>query len=67
MLDPQAREPDLELRTLILVGEDLQYNYFSICELPTWQVWDSIMLQICPSYHLIVVYSLSLDVKYLFW
>ena len=38
-----------------------------ICGLPTQWVWDLIISQKPPSYHLIVVSSLSLDVEYLFW
>ena len=36
--DPQAGEPDMELRTLIPVGEPLQSNYSPVCGLPTLRV-----------------------------
>ena len=34
---------------------------------PTWQVWDLILLWLCPSYHLTVGSSLSLDMGDLFF
>ena len=34
MSDCQAGEPDVGVRTLILVGDPLQYNYFPVCQLP---------------------------------
>ena len=34
------------------VGELLWYNYFLVCELPTWWVWDLILLQLHSSYRL---------------
>ena len=34
---------------------------------PTWQVWDLILLWLCPSYHLTVGSSLSLDMGHLFF
>ena len=54
MLDRQAGEPDTGVRTLILVGDPQQYNYFPVCGLPTWGVWDLNLLQLHPSYHLTV-------------
>ena len=41
--DPQAREPDMGLRTITPVGEPLRYNYFPVCGLPTRWVWDLIL------------------------
>ena len=35
MLDPQAGEPIIGLRTLTPVGEPLQYNYSPVCGFPT--------------------------------
>ena len=34
MPDPQAREPDVDLRTLTLMGKPLQCNYFSVVHHP---------------------------------
>ena len=65
--DPQAGEPDVGLSTFAPVGELLWYNYFPVCGLPTWQVWDMILSWLHPSYHLTVASSLSLDVGYLFF
>ena len=67
MFENTPGERDLGLRTLTPMGESLQYNYFSICELPTQKVWNLIIWQKCPSYHVIVAASVSLNVKYLFW
>ena len=64
---PRLGEPDVGFRTLTPVGEPLQYNYFPVCMSSTWHVWDLIVSQKCPSYHLVVASSLSLDVEYLFW
>ena len=64
---PQAGEPDVGLRTFTPVGELLWYNYFPVCGLPTWHIWDLILLWLHPSYCLTVASSLSLDVEYLFW
>ena len=36
MSDPQTKEPEIGPSALTLVGEPLQYNYFSVCGLPTW-------------------------------
>ena len=47
---PSDREgwgPDMGLRTLTPGGESLQYN-FTLFVLPSWQVWDLIMLQSAP-------------------
>ena len=63
---PQAGEPDMGLRTLIPVGDPLQYDYFPVCGLPTWQVWNWIRSWQHPSYHLVVASSLSLGVECLF-
>ena len=38
-----------------------------VCESPTQQLWDLILLWLHPSYHLIVASPLSLDVGYIFW
>ena len=59
--DPQAREPDMGLRTITPVGEPLRYNYFPVCGLPTRWVWDLILSWLRPSYYLMAS-SLSLDV-----
>ena len=40
----------------ILVGDPLQYNYFPVCGLPTWQIHYLVILEQCPSYHLVVAY-----------
>ena len=66
MPDPQTVEPDVGLRTLTPVGELLQYNCFPVCGSPTQWVWDLIVSQMHLSYHLIVAFSLSLEVEYLF-
>lgn len=66
MPDLQAGDPDMGLGTLTPAGEPVWYNYFLVCGLPTWQVWDLIMMWKCPSCHLIVPYSWSLNIKYLF-
>lgn len=34
--DPWAREPNVGLRILTLVGEALQYKYSLVCGWPTW-------------------------------
>ena len=64
--DPQDGKSDLGLRTLTTVEEPLWYNCPSVCESPTHQVWDLILLWLCPSYCFIEASSLSLDVRYLF-
>ena len=66
MSDTQVRGPDIGLISLTSLGEPLWYNYFLVCELPTWWVWDLTVWQKHPSYHLVVASSLSLDVEYLF-
>ena len=43
------------------------YKCSPVCESPTQQLWDLILLWLHPSYHLIVASLLSLDVGYLFW
>ena len=65
--DPQAGKPDVGLRTFTPVGGLLWYNCSPVCESPTQQLWDLILLSLCPSYSLIVASPLSLDVGYLFW
>ena len=65
--DPQSGKPDMGLRTFTPVGEFLWYNCFPVCGLATRRVWDLILLQLCPSYHLVMASPLSLDVGYLVW
>ena len=48
MLDRQAGEPDTGVRTLILVGDPQQYNYFPFCGLPTWQIHYLVISEQCP-------------------
>ena len=67
MPDPQTGEPDVGLRALTPVGESLQYNYFPVCRSPTQRVCNLGVLQMRPSYRLIVASSLSLEVEYLIW
>ena len=67
LLDPQAGEPAIWLRTFTLVGELLWHDYFPVCGSPTWQVWDLSLSWLCPSYFLVVASSSSLGVEYLFW
>ena len=62
--DPQTQEPDMGFGTLAPMQGPLWYSYNPVRELPTWQVWVLLILQKCPSYHLIVP-SLSSDVGYL--
>ena len=62
----QAEKPNMRLKTFSPVGEFLWYIYFPFCESPTRPLWDLTLLQLCPSYHLIVAPFLSLDVGYLF-
>ena len=64
---PPARKPDMVLKTLIPVGELLWYNCFPDCVLPSWWVWDLILLWLCLSCSFIVAFSLSLEVGHLFW
>ena len=63
---PPGWEPDMRFRTFTPVGGLLWYKCSPICESPTQQLWDLILLWLCPSYHLIVASPLSLDVGYLF-
>ena len=64
----QAAEPDMGLRTLTPVEELLQYNYPLICGLPTWGVWDMIILRVHPSYlSRCGSFFTSLVVEDLFW
>ena len=62
----QAWEPDLELGTLNLVEEPLQYNYFLACGSSTQWVWDLMYIVKVPSYHLVMP-SLLLGVGYIYW
>ena len=66
MSDSQAGEPHMGLRNLTPVGEILNYNYSPLCVSLSRGVWDLIISWACPSYCLILVSSLSLDVEYLF-
>ena len=68
MQEPHAGEPDMGLRTLTPVGEPLQYNYSPIRGLPTWGVWDLIILRVRPSYppHYGSIFMSSV-VQDLFW
>ena len=67
LLDPQVGKPDVGLRTFTPVGGLLWYKCLPLCESPTHQLWDLILLWLRRSYHLIVASPLSLDVGYLFW
>ena len=40
---PRTGKPDVRFRTLTVVQELLWY-YSPVCESPTWQVWDFIMI-----------------------
>ena len=60
--DPQVVKPNVGLRTFTPVGGLLWYNCSPVCESPTQQLWDLILLWLCPSYCLIVASPLSLDV-----
>ena len=62
----QAGEPAMTSVLYSPIGEFLWQNNSPGCGLPTVGIWDSIISQVCPSYHLVVV-SLCLDVEYLFW
>ena len=44
MPDLQTQEPDIGLRTLIPVGEPLQYGYFLVYASPTQQEWSCVVL-----------------------
>ena len=65
--DPQVGKPDVGLRTFTPVGGLLWYKCSPVCESPTQQLRDSILLWLRPSYHLIVASPLCLDVGYRFW
>ena len=65
--DPKPGEPDLGLKTLTLVREHLQYNYFPVCRSPTWRVCYMIILWKHPYRRLVVASFLSLGIEYLFW
>ena len=67
LLGPQAGKLDMVFWTFTTVGE-LLWDYCSpVCGSPTQWVWDLSSLWLCPSYHLAVASSLSLDMGYLFW
>ena len=53
--EPQAGVPAMGLRTLNPVWELLWYNCSPVCASPTQGVWDLIISQLCPSYHLISI------------
>ena len=61
-----CRTPRLGLRSFTAVGGLLWYKCSPVCESPTQQLWDLILLWLRPSYRLIVAFPLSLDVGYLF-
>ena len=42
--DPQVRKPDVGLRTFTPVGGLLWYKFSPVCESPTQQLWDLILL-----------------------
>ena len=44
LLDPQVGKPDVGLRTFSPVGGLLWYNCSLVCESPTHQLWDFILL-----------------------
>ena len=44
LLDPQVGKPDVGLRTFTPVGELLWYKCSPVCESPTKQLWDLILL-----------------------
>ena len=64
--DPQVGKPDMGLRTFTPVGGLLWYKCSPVCESPTQQLWDLILLWLRPFYHLIVASPLCLDAGYLF-
>ena len=64
--DPQIGKPDVGLRTFTPVGGLLWYNCCPVCESPTQQLRDLILLWLHPSYLLIATSPLSFDVGYLF-
>ena len=54
-------------QNLTPLGGLLWHKCSPVCESPTHQLWDLILLWLRPSYRLIVASRLSLDVGYLFW
>ena len=54
------------LRTFTPVGGLLWYKCSPVCESPSQQLWDFILLLLCPSYRLTAASPLSLDVGYVF-
>ena len=64
--NPQARNLDVGFRTFIIVWELLWYYCSPVCGSPIQLVWDLIWSSLCPSYHLAVATSLSLDSGYPF-
>ena len=67
MSDPQAGEPDEGVRTLILMGDPLQYNYFPVCGLPTWQICYLVISQQCSFYHLVVAFVFVCRITFFFF
>ena len=65
--DPHVGEPDVGPRTLTPVGGPLCYKCSPVCEPPTQQSWDSILLQFRPSHHLTEAPPPSLDVGHPSW
>ena len=63
--DPPAGKPDVWFRTFMKV-EFLWYYSSSVCGSPTRRVWDLILFDFRPSYHLTSASSLALDIGYLF-
>ena len=57
--DPQAGKPYMGLRTFTTVRELLWYYFSPVFGLPTWWVWNLILLWLCYSSHLTVASSLS--------
>ena len=49
-------------RTFTTVGELLWYYCSPVCGSPTQKIWDLILSWLCPSYSLVAVSSVSLDV-----
>ena len=67
LLDLQAGKPDMGLRSFTTVWELLLYYCSPVCGSPNWQVSDLILLWLCPSYHLVMASSLSLDIGLCFF
>lgn len=63
MPDSQAGEPDMELRTLSCWRNSM-IKLFSILGVTSQQVWDLILLQKCPSYHLPVAFCLWIKISF---